>query len=182
MIEVIYFDENINIGPNVSCIGCFDGVHKGHQELIKKTIELSNTLNVEPMLITFDPDPISIYGKGHLCLTTLKERIKLFEHFGIKKVLIIPFDKEVMKLSPIDFKKKILDKLNIKTLVCGFDFTYGYKGSGNADTLRDTNINLCVVPEFKYYGKKISSTRIRTELEKGNIDFVNRMLGYEFKK
>ena len=87
-----------------------------------------------------------------------------------------------MRLSPIDFKKKILDKLNIKVLVCGFDFTYGYKGSGNVDTLKDTNINLCVVPEFKYYGKKISSTRIRSELEKGNIDFVNRMLGYEFKK
>ncbi len=182
MIEVIYFDKNINISPNVSCIGCFDGVHKGHQELIKKTIELSNTLNVEPMVITFDPDPISIYGKGHFCLTTLKERIKLFEKFGIKKVLIIPFDEKVMKLSPIDFKQEILDKLNIKTLVCGFDFTYGYKGSGNINTLKDTNINLCVVPEFKYYGKKISSTRIRKELEKGNIDFVNRMLGYEYKK
>lgn len=182
MIEVIYFDENVNISPNVSCIGCFDGVHKGHQELIKKTIELSNTLNVEPMVITFDPDPISIYGKGHLCLTTLKQRIKLFEHFGIKKVLIIPFDEEVMKLSPNEFKIKILDKLNIKELVCGFDFTYGYKGSGNVDTLKDTNINLCVVPEFKYYGKKISSTRIRNELEKKNYKFVNRMLGYEYKK
>ncbi len=182
MIEVIYFKQNINIGSNVSCIGCFDGVHRGHQELIKKTIELSNKLKVDPMVITFNPDPISIYGKGHMCLTTLKERIKLFEDFGIKKVLIIPFNQEVMKLSPNEFKKKILDKLNIKTLVCGFDFTYGYKGSGNADTLKDSGVNLCVVPEFKYYGKKISSTRIRTELEKGNIDFVNRMLGYEYKK
>ncbi len=182
MIDVIYFEKDLKISPNVSCIGCFDGVHKGHQELINKTIELSNCLNVEPMIITFDPDPISIYGKGHMCLTTLEERIKLFEKFGIEKVLIIPFNEETMKLSPQDFKEKILDKLNIEVLVCGFDFTYGYKGSGDSNTLKDSGLNVYVVPEFRYYGKKISSTRIRQELEQKNYKFVNRMLGYEYKK
>lgn len=87
-----------------------------------------------------------------------------------------------MNKSPLEFKEEILDKLNIDTLICGFDFTYGYKGQGNIDTLKKDGVNLIVIPEYRYYGKKISSSRIRKELEKKNYNFVNKLLGYEYKK
>ncbi len=182
MIEKIIFDDCIKIDRNVACIGCFDGVHRGHQELIKKTVLQANIKHLDPIVITFDPDPVEVFGSGHLLLTSLEERIELFEKFGIKKVVILKFDELLMHKSTTAFKEDILDKLNIDTLVCGFDFTYAYKGKGNPDTLIKDGMNVIVIPEFKYYGKKISSTRIRKELLKGNYKFVNRMLGYEYKK
>lgn len=182
MISVHYFKDNVQIPPNIACIGCFDGVHRGHQELINKTVKLAKEKNLKPMVITFDPDPVEIFGDGHMLLTTLNERIKLFERFGIEEVLIIHFDEKVMNKSPLEFKEEILDKLNIDTLICGFDFTYGYKGQGNIDSLKKDGVNLIVIPEYRYYGKKISSSRIRKELENKNYNFVNKLLGYENKK
>lgn len=182
MIKSVYFDKDIILPLNVACIGCFDGVHRGHQELIKKTVELAKKKKEIAMLITFNPDPIEVFGEGHNSLTTLDERIKLFERFGIEEVLIIRFNESVMRKTPKAFKEDILDKLNIDTLVCGYDFTYGYKGLGNTDTLIKDGVKLVVIPKYTYYGKKISSSRIREELEKGNYHFVNRMLGYEYKK
>ena len=178
----VIFNKNIYLERNVACIGCFDGVHKGHQELLKETVRLAKEKGIMPIVITFDPDPIEVFGNGHFMLTSLDERIKIFNKFGIEKVVILNFDEELMHKSTDSFKKDILDKLNIDTLVCGFDFTYAYKGQGNVDTLKKDGINLKVIPEFKYYGKKISSSRIRKELLKGNNKFVNRMLGYEYKK
>lgn len=176
------FNKDVNIPKNVSCIGYFDGVHKGHQELIKKTIEIANKKGLEPFVITFNPSPSKvIHGSKYKELTTLNRKIELFKSFGIKGVIVIPFDEELMKLSPKEFKDKIFDKLNTDTLVCGFDFTYGYKGSGNYNTLKASGINAIKVDEYKYYGKKISSSRIREELDKGNIKLVNKMLGYEYK-
>lgn len=182
MIKVTYFNSNIKLDKNVSCIGYFDSVHLGHQELIKKTLEIADKYNLKAVLITFDPDPYDVITKtSRKCINSLNNRIKLYEKFGIKEVVIVPFNDKTMKLSPSDFKKKILDKLNIEYLVCGFDFTYGYMAKGNASTLKRDNMNVIVVEEKKYYGKKISTTRIRNEIEKGNTKLVNRMLGYEYK-
>ena len=182
MIDKIFFDEDISLKENVSCIGSFDGVHKGHQQLIKKTIELAKRDNVLPYAITFDPDPDVLLGNNTLRLTSLDKKIALFEEFGLKGVIIIPFDEKVMRMDLNCFKSEIFDKLNVKTLVCGFDFTYGYKGKGNVSTLKKQGINVEVLDEYTYYGKKISSTRIRNEILKGNITFASKMLGYEYNK
>lgn len=176
------FNKDTDIPKNVACIGYFDGVHKGHQELIKKTIEIANKKGLEPFVITFNPSPSKVIHKStYKELTTLNEKIKLFKSFGIKGVIIIPFNEELMKLSVNEFKKEIFDKLNTDTLVCGFDFTYAYKGEGNYNTLKRQGIKVKRVNEYKYYGKKVSSSRIREELTKGNINLVNKMLGYEYK-
>ena len=162
---------NKNFEPSVACIGYFDGVHKGHQALILKTIELSIKENVEPYVITFDPDPNSVISpSSSFSINTLNERIKLFEKFGIKGVIIIKFDFKLMKMSSIDFTNSYLKKLNLKGLVCGYDFHYGNKGKGNIKTLQKELKNICkvyIVDEVKYYSKKISSTRIKKEIIKG---------------
>lgn len=185
MIKKIYYDLNLNIQiePNVSCIGYFDGVHLGHQELIKETIKLANKKRVKPYLITFDPDPKDIVSKRkNVKINSLSSRIKLFENFGIKGVIIIKCDEKFIKLSTFDFYKYYLSKFNLKGIVCGYDFTYGYNRSGNYKTLfKDFKKNLKVVDEVKYYGKKISSTRILKEINNKNYKFVNRMLGYKYE-
>ena len=183
MIEKYVFDKYIKVKPNVSCIGSFDGVHKGHQELIKKTIELASIKNIEPYVITFDKDPDLVIKKNDLfVLTSLDEKIKLFEKFGIKGVIIIPFNEELMKMDASSFKNEILDKLNIDTLVCGNDFSFGYMGKGNYEILRKQGMNVEVVEDYIYDNNKVSSTRIRNEIKKGNFALANKMLGYEYKK
>lgn len=187
MIKRVEIKKNskIKLEPNVSCIGFFDGVHLGHQALISKTVELANKLNVEPCLITFYPDPADIISNSNnKHINSLDRRIKLFEKFGIKKVVIIEFDKEVMSIPADLFIAKYLKKFNLKGLVCGFDFRYGYKGMGDYKSLKKDLKDTCqvyVVDEVKYYGLKISSTRIKKELEKGNINLVNKLLGYKYK-
>lgn len=175
----------INIPDNVSCIGFFDGVHLGHQALISKTVELADKLNVEPYLITFYPDPQDIISSSKTKhINSLDKRIKLFEKFGIKGVIIIEFNKQVMSIDKKEFVDKYLSKLNLKGLVCGFDFHYGHKGSGDYKSLKADMKKICdvhMVKEVKYYGKKVSSTRIKEELNKGNYKLVDKLLGYKYK-
>lgn len=182
MIQVHEFTENIKIERNVACIGYFDGVHKGHQLLIKKTVEIANKKGLQPSLITFKPDPYEVIHKEkNKQLNNFDRRLKLFEKFGIKGVIVLPFDEKMMCLSKEDFYFKILAKLNIDTLICGEDFTYAYKGEGKGKDLKKY-MNVEVVKPLNYYGKKISSTRIKKAIKEGNLKFANKMLGYEYKK
>ena len=188
MIKRYYIDSNIDIDipANISCIGYFDGVHKGHQALISKTIEIALNKNVEPYIITFDPDPNSVISPSpSFSINTLNERIKLFEKFGIKGVIIIKFDLKLMNMSSYDFSNSYLKKLNLKGLVCGYDFHYGNKGKGNIQKLKKELKDICkvyTVDEVTYYSKKVSSTRIKNEIAKGNYRLVNKLLGYEYKR
>lgn len=178
-------ESNIDIPENVSCIGFFDGVHLGHQALIKKTVELSKKMNVKPFLITFYPDPADIISNSKTKhINSLNRRIELFEKFGIEGVIVIEFNKEVMSIDKTEFVNRYLKKLNIKGLVCGFDFHYGYKGIGDYKTLKKDLKDICkvyMVDEVKYYGKKVSSTRIKEEIEKKNFKFVDKLLGYKYE-
>ncbi|MBP3891761.1 MAG: bifunctional riboflavin kinase/FAD synthetase [Solobacterium sp.] len=170
--------------PTTACIGYFDGMHRGHQQLIEKTIALAKEHHCESSLITFDPDPeVTIFhleDKKHI--TPLNQKINLAVRFGIKNVFIISFTKEMSELSPEDFIHKVLGCLDLKALVCGFDFHYGYKGAGNAETLqKETAFETYVINEIQEDGEKISSTRILNQLEEGKVDEVERLLGYPFE-
>lgn len=183
MIEEYHYHKGLKIKKNVACIGYFDGVHKGHQLLINETVKIAKQKNLKAYLITFDPDPtIVINKKDNEQLNTYKRRKRLFESFGIEGIIIIPFDEKMMKMSKDDFCQKILKKLNIDTLICGEDFSFGYKGEGKAKDLKLLNINVIIIKALNYYGKKISSTRIKKAIKDGNYQLANKMLGYEYKK
>lgn len=179
-----YISENKipKLKPNVACIGYFDGVHIGHQKLIKETIKHAKKLNVKSSLICFDPDPLDIiYSIKNTHLLSYKNRINVIESFGIDQIIIIKFDEKFMNISPSSFIKNYLEKLNIQKLICGYDFTFGYKGKGNIKNLQKSKkFETIVINECKLYGKKVSTTRIKEELYKGNFKLVNRLLGWDY--
>ena len=178
--------EKISLERNVACIGFFDGVHRGHQKLIRDTAKLAKKKGISSCLISFDKDPAELFDpERNFPINTLEERISLYGSFGIDIVVLLVFDEKMMRTDKEDFIRDYLTPLNLDTLICGFDFTFGYKGEGNAETLKNSphrNFELLVEKEVTYYGKKISSTRIRQEIRKKNWKLVNKLLGYDYGK
>lgn len=170
--------------PLCACIGYFDGMHKGHQELVRRTIALAEEKGCESALITFNPDPWeTIYGKKDLThITTMKQRINRAMTLGIQNVIILNFTKQMSELPPEKFTSDILGRLNLYAVVCGFDFHYGYRGKGSSETLKqDTDWLIEVVDAVEDEEGKISSTRISEAIRNGNMDKVTEMLGCPYE-
>ncbi len=174
--------------PVAGCIGYFDGLHKGHQALLLETKKQAKLHGCESALITFDPDPwVTIKGVSDDRLshiTTLIQKRKLAIDYGIDNVIILHFTKEMCELSPIEFERRVLKACNLKALVCGFDFQYGYKGEGNAKSLqasKESNFDVVVVNPIEDEKGKISSSRIVLLLNNGKIEEANALLGHPFE-
>lgn len=182
-IITIGMDNNrVYTGPLTACIGYFDGVHLGHRALIEKTIETAKQNHSESALITFDPDPwVAIKGMDpsemkHI--STFRERLNKVVELGIQNVVILKFTKEMSALSSEDFSKKILGKLKLNAVICGFDFHYGFMGKGDSVTLqKELAVPVYVVPAVEDEEGKISSTRICNAIEKGDMREVKKLLG-----
>jgi len=170
--------------PTVVTIGIFDGVHKGHQMILRKVMKEARKLRLKSVAVTFDPHPVKVLYPGAKIpfLISLEHRIKLIKSLGIDNCVVIKFTKEFAKLSPEEFIKYILaDKLNIKALVTGEDFLFGFKEKGDARLLK----RLSKVYNFKFYsvsplkieGERVSSTRIRKAIEKGDLKLASKLLG-----
>ena len=162
-----------------ACIGYFDGMHVGHMKLVLEMVNEAYKKNLKKALITFHPDPwVILKNKENIPhITSMEERIEIGQSLGLDYFIIIPFTKELSQMSNIEFEK-MLSNLNIKTLICGFDYSYGYKGSGNIHTLKkQTYFDVIEVEAVKYNDEKISSTRIETSLENGNVHEMINLLG-----
>ena len=111
--------KRVYTNPMCACIGYFDGMHKGHQQLIRHTIEMSKRLHCESALITFDPDPwVTIkHIKDVKHITTMRERINRAVEYGIQNIIILQFTLEFSQLSPEDFVNEILSKISLKGIV-----------------------------------------------------------------
>ena len=183
----------ITIGINTSlvykvgmcaCIGYFDGMHLGHQKLIEKTISMAKEKHCESALITFDPDPwVTIKNQKDVHhISTFRERINQAVGLGIENIVILQFDKAMSMLTPDQFLHDILGRLNLQGIVCGFDFHYGAKGAGNAETLQKTaGFEVIVVDAVNDEKGKISSTRITKCIEEGKMEEATAMMGRMFE-
>ena len=182
MVKRIDYDTKIKLMDNVACIGYFDALHIGHQKLIDRTIEKAKQLNVRSLLICFEPDPMEMITKKKVKhILPYRERIRKIKESGIDDIVVFRFDKTLMNMNYLDFINIHLNRMNIKELICGFDFTFGYKGQGNTELLRKYfNGNVSVIEEIKLYGKKVSSTRIKQEILEGNLKLVAKLLGYDY--
>ncbi len=183
-----YIDQhtpNISHPAVVACIGYFDGMHIGHQELLKKTVELARLYNVQAGLITFEPDPwVPLYNipKDRLeHITTMEQRLHIAHVFGIEQMFILRFTKDMSQLPADAFVQNVLAKISLKGLVCGFDFHYGAGGKGNVDTLRKSlPCPVAVIEEVQYQGQKISSTRIVSLIKEGDVAAAAQMMNRPF--
>ena len=187
-MKTIRYSKNI-ILPNKKryiALGVFDGVHLGHQKLIKQTVDKAKKNDGISIVVTFDPHPDKIINpeSNVFLLTTLKERISLIKESDVDFFLIIKFNKMMSKMSPEDFISKILvDSLQVKELFVGFNYKFGFQGKGNTGILREygksykfiTNILKPVVVNNTI----ISSTRIKDYIGSGEIEKANKLLGHD---
>ena len=177
-IEDVFFNKGI-----IAVLGNFDGCHKGHQELVKAAIERKKDTGASVLIVTFDPHSKDFKGEPIKRIQTLNEKLVCFEKLGVDGVLALSFTDTFSKMDKKDFLKNILiDQIGITDIVVGHDYRFGYKGAGNVDYLeaeqKDLGYTLIVVPAFKIQGEVVSSSKIRTLIEAGEIDLSQHLLGY----
>ena len=168
----------------VIALGTFDGVHLGHQKIIKATVAYAKKHGLTPMAITFDPHPQQVVapGRGLKLLTTLNERRELLHEYGIKKVYVIKFTGAFRKMGPEKFIEKILiKKLKAKHVFVGYDFAFGMGRLGGGEQLKGHGFSVTVVPAAKKNGEPIKSSGIREDIRSGNFNNAVKQLGHSYQ-
>ncbi len=168
-----FIDDDI---PAV-CIGGFDGVHLGHQELLKFTKESSNTFQI----VTFDTLPKKYFNNEHKLLTTNNKKIELFNKFEPSNLVFINF-KHVMNFSPKTFCEMLKNNIKAKNIYVGKDFKFGKNREGTVDYLIKYfgEDFVHTIEDYEHNNEKISSTLIKSFLNDGLIEHANEALGYKY--
>lgn len=168
-------------------IGTFDGVHVGHQKIIKKLVEEAQKTEKKSVLLTFFPHPRMVLQKEATIklINTINERAKLLKKTGLDYLIIHPFDKDFSQLTAFDFVRDILaNKLNTTKLIIGYDHHFGKNREGNIEQLTkyssEFNFEVEEIPAQDIDEVLVSSTKIRKALLEGNIAIANNFLGYRF--
>jgi riboflavin kinase/FMN adenylyltransferase len=163
-------------------VGSFDGVHLGHIDVIRRTVEAAAAAGASPALITFEPHPRAVLDPANApqSITTLTEKLALIEAAGIEHGIVLRFDRELQALSPQDFLDRLGKVMDIRRWVIGYDFAFGRGRTGNAEWLRAHGHQVDVVPPFIFAGRELHSSEIRRLVTAGEIEDANRMLGREY--
>ncbi len=187
-MEVIYeIDEYNSDIPLVLALGNFDGLHMGHQQILKTTQKKAKELNATSGLLILNPHPQKVINgpqsRETLLLTPLSTKIKLIEEMGIDLAIVLSFDREFAGLDPEEFVRKFLiGRLKVKGVVIGFDYSFGYRGLGKADDLKDLaekfGFQLEIVNPVQVNNKIVSSSLIRNLIKSGEVREASLHLGY----
>lgn len=174
-MNIITDTTKYSFPESVIMLGKFDGVHLGHQMLISTGVKFSGENNLTPVVYTFE-------GTNSECITTDDEKADIFEKLGVKYTVFEKFTDEFKSISPEDFVKNILvDKLNAKHIVVGFNYRFGKGASGDIALLEklcdENEISLTVIPPFEVEGNLVSSTHIRKLISHGDVKDVKKFLG-----
>ncbi len=183
-MEIIADTKEFHIDePTSVAIGKFDGRHKGHQKLLRTMAELREKYGYRSAVFTFDMQPMELIShKAQAVISTNDERRRSMEEMGVDYLVEYPFDDETARTPAEEFVKKILvGQMNARAIVAGTDCTFGYRAAGNADLLKELALvygyRAIILEKEQDNNRDISSTYIREELEKGNIEKVNELLG-----
>lgn len=171
----------------VITIGNFDGVHRGHQQIIGETIEQSKTLGCEPVALTFRPHPQSVLrpDRAPELLLTYDEKRKVLLSLGLSRVIEQPFNLDFSKTLPSDFFSEVLlSKLRARAIVVGYDFTFGKERTGHLQVLQSlcdsAQVRLTVVAPQRLDQEVISSSVIRQNLKLGQVQEAAKLMGRPF--
>ena len=168
----------------IYALGFFDGVHLGHQALLRECRHLADRHSCEAAAVTFTAHPDTlIFGKAPGLLNTSEDRKRLLRTYGMDTVLELPFDRTLMTTHWSSFLEQLVD-CGAAGFVCGSDFRFGAGSTGTAKKLaafcESRQLPCAIVPEQTMDGERISSTRIRQFLEQGDLAQVNRLLGHPY--
>ncbi|UOE39388.1 bifunctional riboflavin kinase/FAD synthetase [Chryseobacterium oryzae] len=173
--------------PLALSLGMFDGVHLGHKCIMDELKKIGSENNLETAVLTFWPHPRFVFkpDENLQLLNTLEEKSLLMEKYGINNLFLKEFDEEFRNLTGEEFVRQILvEKLNVKYLIIGYDHSFGKNKSGNFELLQKLSKELDFEVEqmeaINIHENNISSTKIRKALLEGNILEANEMLGYHY--
>lgn len=174
-----YIEEN-----TVLSLGKFDGIHRGH-ELLLEHLAAKKEDGLSGVIFTFDiPPRRNVEHAEAKVLTTNEEKLHIFEQLGIDYVVECPFTKEIMCMEAEDFIEKIVRQLHVKCVVVGEDFHFGHNRRGDHKMLSEYatqyGYEVIVVKKMQEDARDISSTFVREEITKGNIEKANHLLGYRY--
>jgi riboflavin kinase/FMN adenylyltransferase len=183
------FDQLVDIPNPVLTIGTFDGVHLGHQKIIDTLNNEAEKVGGESVLFTFYPHPRMVLfpdSHGLKLIQTQAEKVDKLKRFGLQNMIVHPFTKEFSRLTATEFVRDYLvNKINVKTIVIGYDHQFGKNREGTLALLKDLapvyDFNVIEIPAQDINDVNVSSTKIRNALEIGDIQTANRFLGESFE-
>ena len=187
-MQLHYGTENLHIVNPIVTIGSFDGVHKGHVQVIASLKSVARRLHGESVIISFEPHPREVLyplEKRPGILTMLDEKTEILNTLGVDHLVILPFTRELADLTYVEFVRDFLvGKIGLKGLVIGYDHRFGKNREGTFDKLKllSQTYDFYLEQEEAYeeHDINISSTKIRNALSIGDISLVNEFLGYNY--
>ena len=182
-MKIIRDIKNIKIKtPIIASIGGFDGVHLGHQKIIKNIVDESSKKNTKSAIITFNPLPKIFFAKKNFEILSIHKKIHILEKFNLDYLIILRFNKELISMSSKEFIEEILiNKLNIKSLTAGDDFKFGNNQSGTVNDLLEYSKNgyfsMNIENKHSIDNVRISSSQIREAIIGNDFEKASKMLG-----
>ncbi|OGT79389.1 MAG: riboflavin biosynthesis protein RibF [Gammaproteobacteria bacterium RIFCSPLOWO2_02_FULL_61_13] len=173
-----------SLRPSAVAIGNFDGVHRGHQAVIRQLVEQAGRRRITPLVMVFEPQPQEYFRPLQVPsrLTTLREKVETLRHCGVNNMLCLRFDQELAQTEPEEFVQNILARvLGARLIIVGDDFRFGHNRRGDFKLLRSMGSSLGFETEametVSLHGQRISSSRIRGLLAAGEVDAAGDLLG-----
>jgi len=184
-MRLFHGTDNAKIArPTVLTLGVFDGLHLGHQLIMKTIVERARATGAVPTVITFDPHPRALLHPESAppLLQTFDQKIEALGVLGIEQTIVVRFDQSFAQIRAEDFLRAVItDRLHAKEVYLGCGFAFGHGREGNIELLRSVSQSLGFfadeVPELRLRGRRVSSSRIRELLQQGRVNLARRMLG-----
>jgi riboflavin kinase / FMN adenylyltransferase len=185
-MKIIHAANELELGKRKVClaIGVFDGVHLGHQQIIRQTIADAHQHNAIALVLTFDRHPNSVVAPGRVppLIYSLPQKLRAMESLGADYVLLVHFDRQFSGQPGETFVRSLVRDLGrIQSICVGADFVFGHKRSGDVALLKriggETGFSVHGLAAVSLDGRTVSSTRIREAIRTGNLDAASQMLG-----
>ena len=171
--------------PSILTLGTFDGIHQGHRTIISKLTSESKKHDLKSIILTFFPHPRNIVGSKKIkSISTIDEKIQIFSELDLDELIIQNFNKSFSEMCAEEFIKLLVNNLNLKKIIVGYNHRFGKNRLADIHVLRDYSIKydfeVVEIKAFEVEKIKISSTKIRNAIDNGKINVCNNYLGYNF--